>query len=256
MYLPFFGLISGRLSQAFFADSDTFNGIISFDYRACMETFDHLFLNEEFTSLSVKPTELDELLARGWRHFGTEFFRYNLAWHDFEIRRVHPLRIRLTGFSLSKSQRRILKKNTDCRVVIQPANVNPPTIELFDRHRLRFVENRPDSLYQFLSDDPSRKPCSTFEVAVYKESKLIAVSFFDLGSNSLSGVYAVFDPQYANRSLGIFTMLTEIDYAISSGKQFYYQGYCYDGESFYDYKKKFRGSEYFDWKDSWRKLNI
>ena len=46
-------------------------------------------------------------------------------------------------------------------------------------------------------------------------------------------------------------MLKEIEYAMDNDKEFYYQGYAYEGESFYDYKKRFRGSEVFDWKRSW-----
>jgi arginyl-tRNA--protein-N-Asp/Glu arginylyltransferase len=46
-------------------------------------------------------------------------------------------------------------------------------------------------------------------------------------------------------------MLKEIEYAIGNGKELYYQGYAYEGESFYDYKKRFRGTEIFDRKHSW-----
>jgi arginine-tRNA-protein transferase len=47
-------------------------------------------------------------------------------------------------------------------------------------------------------------------------------------------------------------MLKEIEFATDAGKELYYQGYSYDGPSFYDYKKRFRGTESFDWKGSWK----
>ena len=50
-------------------------------------------------------------------------------------------------------------------------------------------------------------------------------------------------------------MLKEIQFAIETGKKFYYQGYSYEGNSFYDYKKRFRGSEAFDWTGNWAPLN-
>ena len=46
-------------------------------------------------------------------------------------------------------------------------------------------------------------------------------------------------------------MLLEIQYAIDNGKSFYYQGYAYEGESFYDYKKRFRALEMYDWEGNW-----
>ena len=64
----------------------------------------------------------------------------------------------------------------------------------------------------------------------------------------------MFDPELSDRGLGIFTMLKEIEFAIADGKEFYYQGYSYEGESFYDYKKRFRGTEWYDWKGSWTAL--
>ena len=49
-------------------------------------------------------------------------------------------------------------------------------------------------------------------------------------------------------------MLKEIEFAQENGKEFYYQGYAYEGESFYDYKKRFRGTEVFDWKGNWKPI--
>ena len=77
---------------------------------------DFRLINEEFYAESVTPEQLDKLLADAWRHFGTHFFRYNLGVYQNEIRRVMPLRIRLADFHLSKSQRRILRKNEDLNV--------------------------------------------------------------------------------------------------------------------------------------------
>jgi leucyl-tRNA---protein transferase len=214
------------------------------------------FINEDFVADAVSPTQLDDHLANGWRHFGTHFFRYNLAVYSEEIRRVIPLRIRLSEFSLSKSQSRVMRKNADMRTEVRPIRITAEVEDLFERHKLRFKQNAPDSLYTFLSNDPATKPCEALELAVYDRDKMVATSFFDVGGSALSGVYAVFDPHDSNRSLGIFTMLKEIEFAIEGGKQFYYQGYCYSGESFYDYKKRFRGTEGFDWNGAWERLEV
>jgi len=209
------------------------------------------FINEEFHLVKALPREMDSYWANGWRHFGEDFFRYNLAFHQGEIRRVLPLRIRLSDFSLSKSQRRILKKNQDLRTIIRPARITPEENSLFRRHKRRFKRGVPHSIYDFLSFDAARAPCEVLEVCVYAREKLIAASFFAVGEISISSIYAMFALEEAARSLGIFTLLLEIDFARKHQKDFYYQGYAYEGNSFYDYKKRFKGLEQFDWNGQW-----
>ena len=212
------------------------------------------FINEEFHCESVRGDQLDKLLADGWRHFGTYFFRYNFGYYEFDIRRVIPLRIRVADFSLSKSQRRVLRDNVDTHIEINPIHITKESIDLFERHKQRFKFGVPDSIYDFLSDDPARVPCDAFEVDVRIDGRLVAVSYFDVADNSVSAIYAMFDPDLPKRSLGILTMLKEIEHTREMGKEFYYQGYAYEGRSFYDYKKRFRGTECFDWRGNWTVL--
>ena len=180
------------------------------------------------------------------------FFRYNLGFYEREIRLVIPLRIDLKKFSISKSQRRNVKKNQDLRTVIRPVEITAEKESLFEKHKQRFKEGVPDSIYDFLSFDAARVPCEANEVCVYDNEKLLAASFFDVGEKSISGVYAMFEPTETGRSLGIYTMLLEIEYARENGKEFYYQGYAYEGNSFYDYKKRFNNLERYDWRGNWK----
>lgn len=213
------------------------------------------FINEEFYTPKVSPQQLDWLLADGWRHFGEHFFRYNIGFHENELRRVLPLRIHLEKFEISKSQRRVLRKNQDLQIVFRPIEITPEKEDLFERHRQRFNHAVPDSLYDFLSSEPADVPCEALEVCVYEKNKLLAASFFDVGASAVSAVYAMFEPSEISRSLGIFTMLLTIDFASKNGKTFYYPGYAYKGNSFYDYKKRFSALEEFDWNGNWKIFN-
>lgn len=212
---------------------------------------DLILINEEFYADAVTPGQLDLLLADAWRHFGEHFFRYSLGVYRDEIRRVIPLRIRLADFQLSKSQRRNLRNNNDLRVEIHPIKITPESDDLFHRHKQRFDHGVPASVYDFLSPEPAAIPCEAREIAVYDNDKLVAVSYFDIGLTTTSGIYAAFDPDESARGLGIFTMLKENEFSIDAGKEFYYQGYAYEGESFYDYKKRFAATEMFDWNGVW-----
>jgi leucyl-tRNA---protein transferase len=213
------------------------------------------FINEEFFCAKVSPAEIDELLETGWRHFGTYFYRYNYGFFEAEIRRVFVLRIRLSDFCFSKSQRRILRKNQDLETVIRPAEITPEKEDLFERHKFRFKDNTPNSIYDFLSPAPQDTPVEALEICIYRGEELLAVSFFDVGMRAVSSVYAMFAPEESRRGLGIFTLLLEIDWAKKHGKDLLYLGYAYEGNSFYDYKKRFRKLEKFDWNGNWEEFS-
>jgi arginyl-tRNA--protein-N-Asp/Glu arginylyltransferase len=210
-----------------------------------------IFINEGFIAETVEPARLDALLAEGWRHFGTHFQRYSLNIYEGGIRRVIPLRIRLADFRFSKSQRRILRRNADLETEIRPAEITHETHHLFAWHKRRFSSDIPPSIYTFLSETPATVPVECLEVCVRRGSQLVAASFLDIGQTSVSSVYGMYFLEDAPRSLGIFTMLKEIEFAIEHGKEFYYHGYCYEGESYYDYKKRFTALEAYDWRGAW-----
>ena len=211
-----------------------------------------IFLNDAFQTRRVRAAELDLLWAEGWRHFGTYFFRYSLAEHRGRICHVIPLRIELSRFTPSRSQKRALAKNRDLQVVIRDTVIDAAKESLFERHRERFKENVPDSLYTFLSRQPASVPCRNQELCVYAGERLLAASFLDIGAAATSAVYATFEPEEHKRSLGIFTMLRAIEYSRELGCRYYYPGYAYREPSVYDYKKNFAGLEYLDWEVGWK----
>jgi arginine-tRNA-protein transferase len=204
-------------------------------------------VNEYFFAYQVEPGLLDDLLEQGWRHFGVYFYRYSQDNYGGQRRNVRPVRVRLADFCRSKRQRRVWRDNADLSCVIRPAEIDDAKIALFERHKLRFTHNIPESLYDFLSHTPATIPVDCRECCLYAGDRLLAVSFFDVGAASVSAIYAMFEPAEAARSLGLYTMLREIEFAQTEGKNYYYHGYCHETSSFYDYKKRFSGLEYFIW---------
>lgn len=199
----------------------------------------------------------DALLAKGWRHNGMMTFRVNIDIDDAGNRcSVIPLRYRLKNFDFSKSQRAILKRNQDLTHIIRPTIIDDEKHDLFFRHVVKFKTNHPDSIFDFVSVNP-QKPFKTWELCVYKGEKLIACSFMDVTPQSVSSTYAMYDLAESKRSLGIYTMILELQNAITKKKKFYYPGYAYEQPSFYDYKKKFKNVEYYDWiGDVWLPLLV
>lgn len=213
------------------------------------------FINEYFDAdAPIPPVVFDHLLADGWRHFGTYFTRYNLGIHRDEIRHVLPLRVRLRDFSPSKSQTRVLKNNLDIDVTVGTPLISKKVVALFERHKQRFTDHVPESIYTFLSRH-SKIPTELYQLTAKLDGEIVAVSFFDRGARSVSAIYACFEPSEEKRSLGIFTMLKVIEWAKSQSMLYYYPGYAYVGPSFYDYKKRFAALESYDWHGEWQPYN-
>ncbi len=204
---------------------------------------------EQFFAGEVQPRELDWLLARGWRKFGNFFFRPACQG----CRDCHPLRLRVTDFQPSKSQRRVLRKGAHIRFELGPLRYRPEYFDLYARHsqvRLR----QPADLEDFLVHlhTPS---CPTLLGHYYLEDKLVGLSYLDIGETSLSSVYFVFDPDVANLSLGILSILREISLAHRLGRGYYYLGFAVPGCSRMAYKERFRPFQTYCWEThTWQTL--
>jgi arginyl-tRNA--protein-N-Asp/Glu arginylyltransferase len=209
--------------------------------------------DEHFLCLRASPSRMDRLWAEGWRHFGVIFVRYRTSEHRGKHYTVLPLRIDLKHFALTRSQKRVLAKNRDLRLVFRPSIIDREKVVLFEKHRLRFDENVPTSLFNFMSPDPSAAPCPNSELCLYLDKKLLGVTFLDIGATATSAVYAMFEPAAAKRSLGILMMLHSIQFSIERGYRYYYPGYAYREPFTYDYKKRFTGLEYLDWTEGWKR---
>lgn len=211
-------------------------------------------IDEYFYAIKLPPSAMDRLWAEGWRHFGALFYRYSNFYDGFTYLNIVPVRINVNTFCLSKSHRRILKKNTDLILKIQEPVIDDLRKNLFDRHKTRFKKNPPESLDVYLGGELIHDfVCRTLEFSVWLGDRLVAASYLDLGEISTSSIYAMFDPDYSKRSLGIYTMLLEIDYSKKNGFQYYYHGYASVEPSAYDYKKNFSGLEFYDWnEEQWK----
>lgn len=208
--------------------------------------------DQQFLCLDASPDEMDRFWQEGWRHFGVFFFRYRTAVHGDNLFSVLPLRLDTTRFALTRSLKRVLAINRDAKTLIRPASLDKTKQALFLKHRLRFKENVPTSLNNFLSPIPAAVPCRNLELCIYLANRLVGVTFLDLGKNATSAVYAMFDPLEARRSLGILMMVQSIQFSRAEGYRYYYPGYAYREPHLYDYKKRFVGLEYLDWNAGWK----
>ncbi len=200
------------------------------------------------------PEQMEILLADAWRHFGSTFFRNRLDVHPDgkSLIQIVPLRINLEKFSFSQHHLKLLKRQKSSTVVFQPIIIEAERKVIFQKHILRFKHNVPESLSDFLGEQPGIVPCLALECALYDENKkLYAASYFDIAHHSISSVYAFFDTDFSKKSPGLHTLLSEIQFALEHQKKYVYLGYAHNINSHYDYKKQFNGLEFYDWEGNW-----
>ncbi len=204
-------------------------------------------LDDRLPLVPMSGTAFDHLLAGGWRVLGYCLLRHNFASWDGQLVGTIPLRICLDGFSMTKSQRRTLRRHADLRVTTGPITLTPEKERLCEMHAIRFRSGGYTSMEAFLTPDSARLPVPGLEFQVFEEDRLLACSYLHVGKQSVSATYCFFDPGETKRSLGHFTMLLEMAWAQRMGKRHYYHGYCHSLPSQFDYKRRFQQLERYDW---------
>jgi len=194
-----------------------------------------------------EDADIDAYLAHGWSwSLDDDFWRDDSDCFSEGIFRSFPTRFRLKDFSLSKSLRRVLNKNRDLKAIIRPLSVTPRKSALYEKHYARYGEKVYLTLHQKYRF-PSNFPVKDMELCVYKNRKLLACSIFVVTKKSVQSNSAFWDLDEPRRSLGILTVLLEMQYAIRKKKNFYYLGAYSKQNPNYQYKTRFPGLEFYDW---------
>ena len=205
---------------------------------------------------NLQPEQLDDFLARGWFRSSQMLYRSDLLCMENDIYSPVNIRLNLTQYQFSKSLRKILNRvRRRFRTVIQPLSLTPTKEELYKNQLNRFRGFLFNSLDKFLHADLEENYFDTLEINVFDGDKLIACSFFDRGRNSLASILGLYDISYARYSLGIYTMLEEIEYAQRNNRLYYYPGYILDRPSEFDYKLRLGEYEYHNWQKNWVKAS-
>jgi len=196
---------------------------------------------------SITGAELDSYLARGWYRMGLSIFTTHFLFFDDELYNAVWLRLPLTDYTFRKSLRRIKNKvESSFRVEFRPATFDVEKEKLFEAYKLQFKGILHSSLKTYMLDDEHYNVFDTMECCVYDGDKLIAFSFYDVGSDSIASILAAYDHNYASFSLGMYTMIAEVEFALEKNCSYYYPGYFVPGFTRFDYKCRIGETEYFN----------
>lgn len=196
---------------------------------------------------AVPPEDLDKYLAHGWYRMGQTMFTTHFLWFKGFFYSAIWVRLALKGFVFNKRQRKLLRRNeTLFTYKFSKATITPEQERLYERYRQSFPGLLANTLQESLLDGGSDNIYDTWQACVYDGNKLVAFSYFDLGSDSAAGIMGIYDHDYQAHSLGFYTMILEVLFCAQQGFTYYYPGYVVPGYARFDYKLRIGDVDYFD----------
>jgi arginyl-tRNA--protein-N-Asp/Glu arginylyltransferase len=185
------------------------------------------------------PLELDRYLAQGWRPLGQRIYTADFIQVTLgEIFGVIPTRLPLADHRWRKGQRKLLRRNgATFRITFGPANVTTEKRRVNAKYRKQHPTKSQQEL-EIHTEHAGRQIFQTQEICVYYGDQLVAFSFFDIGAKSAYGKAGIYDPDFSNYSLGLYTMYLEVQWCQENGFDYYYPGYVSNDTPLFDYKRR------------------
>ncbi|MEL6805721.1 MAG: GNAT family N-acetyltransferase, partial [Bacteroidota bacterium] len=201
----------------------------------------------------LPPEQLDHYLALGYRVAGqaiytSEYIKLGLD----SLVSVLPTRLPLSDLSLSRNLRKCKRKN-QARFT---ASVGPARLDMHEEQVLnrRYLYEKPEKAVQDLGFHVfGRRVIApllrTWQTRVYDGKRLVATSYFDLGMEGAYSKQGIYDPAYSKYSLGLYTLILEMEFCRWAGKRWFYPGYIGVETDLFDYKLKLSDTmSYFDFR--------
>lgn len=201
----------------------------------------------------ISPEELDEHLSMGWFRGRGILFKAGLICFDGKLQSTLNVRIPVHSFAPKKTHRKLLKRNRKrYRIIWGTPQYDESRNLIYREHSKRFKEYTYESIDDaYMMNGPERQ-FEEYECSVYCDDELVAISYVDVGARSMASIMCCFKEKNAGDSLGIYTMLEELEFARSLGLEYYYPGYVMDGSSAFDYKLSLAPVEWLTEDGNWR----
>ncbi len=165
-------------------------------------------------------------------------------------------RISSREFKPSKSQKRVLLRNSDVLRVVNPPLATDAQYDLFKQYITSrhpdggMSEMDVDDFTAMIEETNVESKLIEYYAKINEQVELISFSLVDILDDGISMVYSVFNPDFKERSLGTYMILDHSNLALEMDLQFVYLGYWVKGSSKMDYKKRFSPLEIFT-NDKW-----
>ncbi|HEY9128847.1 MAG TPA: arginyltransferase [Sulfurovum sp.] len=216
------------------------------DYDCAYIPGNKVRMNYKYISKASKKF-VTAVITRGWRRFGKYFF------HPIcnGCNECKSIRIDVNNYHFTKSQKKAIKRNIDTHIVVQKPSLTEAHIYLYNKyhsfkHEKDQWQHRNISQREYYENFVDGAHDYGREVLYIKDNKLIGVDLIDILDDGISSIYFYYDPDYANLSLGTYSLLYQVQLARAYKLPWIYLGYWVDGCKAFAYKPKFKPQEILD----------
>ena len=168
----------------------------------------------------------DALARRGFRRFGKYFSKPNCAG----CRECVNIRVDALNFKFNKSARRTMRKNENTKIILTKPLLDDAHVALYKKYHKFMQEKREWKYYEL----DFRRYYELYvaghaefgkEIAYFADGRLIGVDLVDILSDGISAVYCYYDPDFADLSIGRYSLYQQILLARQLNLRWIYLGY-------------------------------
>ena len=195
-----------------------------------------IHIEEEVYPTSQELIRFDDYMAQGYVFNGTHFRLNNCT----ECRSCVPFRIDVDRYVPDRSQKRVMARNSDLKIVISsPPVMDENRLELYAQYyesrHLSTPENLKATLF-FYTFNLIR----SYEIDYFLGEELIAVGIVSEGQNSVYARVFYHNTDYLKRGLGILNIMKTVELAKRMNKEYLYLGEYIEEIQNMRYKRQFK----------------
>jgi arginyl-tRNA--protein-N-Asp/Glu arginylyltransferase len=198
-------------------------------------------------SEAVDTAVYQRLIDAGFRRSGVVFYRPRCP----ACRACRSLRVPAAEFRPTRSQRRVWRRNADVELSIVAPRCDAEHRALLQDYQARVHDELSAERLADLMETLCTSSVTTIEMSYRLDGRLVGVGIVDVCPDGLSSVYFYYDPALARRSLGVYSVLCEIEECRRRGLPYWYAGYYVAGSAKMSYKVHYRPYELLDDDGAW-----
>ncbi len=203
--------------------------------------------DQEASTIFIDPNHrvdaelYSRLSEHGFRRSGEHLYRPGCE----NCQACIPLRVIVDAYQPTRQQRRVWKKNQDLNIEVSEDISSGEHYALYEK----YINERH---YDGDMYPPSREQYGSFLSAQWDvthyieyrlENRLLGVAVTDTLDNAVSAIYTFFDPAETKRSLGVYSVLFQIELAKKLQRPYLYLGYWIKDSPKMNYKSQYRPFE-------------
>ena len=208
------------------------------------------YFNNELSDIIYKymdkctMKEYQNMLVHGWRRFGKMHF----APECEGCHKCISMRIDVKKYKFSSSQKRVLVKNSDTKVIIQKPSISIDHLKLYDKYHYTMNKKKrwaysSIEAHEYIKSYLEGELSWAREILYIRDEKLIAVALCDILPKAISSIYCYYDHAYEKYSIGKYSILSQIKIAKELNIPYIYLGYWIKDHLSMGYKKEYQPFE-------------